>query len=409
MSFIVSTTISTDITIIGGGIGGLWLLNRLVNAGFNAILLEEDALGGKQTLASQGMVHGGIKYALAGSLSGESEAVAAMPDYWKRCLNGNGDVDLTQTKLLSPSFYMWSAGGLGSRLTSFFASKALRGRIESPAKSTLPAVFQHKNFKGKVYQLEDIVLDTQSLLRNLATPHQHRIFSINWQQATWLKDEGNARLAINAPEPFIIESQQFVFTAGEGNHELMQQLDLPKSPAMQCRPLQQVLVKHPNLVPLYGHWIGTGTTPTPRLTISTHYGNDNVPIWYLGGDLSSMGAERSAEEQIAAGKKELSALFPWVNLTDANWQTLWINRAEPKQSSLIKPDNAFAQNIPNSNVTVAWPTKLTLAPDLANRVMSLLTQQNIIPKYRNLPAPLSQLPQAPIAENYWDKLFRSLP
>ena len=55
---------SAQIAIIGGGISGLWLLNSLRNAGYDAVLFEKNALGSQQTFASQGMIHGGIKYAL---------------------------------------------------------------------------------------------------------------------------------------------------------------------------------------------------------------------------------------------------------------------------------------------------------------------------------------------------------
>ena len=41
--------VETDIAIIGGGIAGLWLLNRLRNLDFAAILLESGTLGGGQT------------------------------------------------------------------------------------------------------------------------------------------------------------------------------------------------------------------------------------------------------------------------------------------------------------------------------------------------------------------------
>lgn len=71
--------INVDIVIIGGGIAGLWLLNRLSNSGYNALLFEQDKLGGGQSIASQGMIHGGIKYALGGMLTGSSEAIADMP------------------------------------------------------------------------------------------------------------------------------------------------------------------------------------------------------------------------------------------------------------------------------------------------------------------------------------------
>ena len=58
--------ISSDVVIIGAGIAGLWLHNRLNQMGFHAILLENDTIGNAQTLSSQGIIHGGAKYALNG-------------------------------------------------------------------------------------------------------------------------------------------------------------------------------------------------------------------------------------------------------------------------------------------------------------------------------------------------------
>ena len=71
-------TLRPDIVIFGGGIAGLWLINRLNAAGYQCLLLESATLGGDQTLASQGIIHGGLKYALGGNLSNESEAISAM-------------------------------------------------------------------------------------------------------------------------------------------------------------------------------------------------------------------------------------------------------------------------------------------------------------------------------------------
>ena len=48
------------IIIIGGGIAGLWMLNRLRAEGYDVMLLEKNQLGAGQTIASQGMIHGGI-------------------------------------------------------------------------------------------------------------------------------------------------------------------------------------------------------------------------------------------------------------------------------------------------------------------------------------------------------------
>ena len=133
-----------DIAIIGGGIAGLWTLNQLRGLGYSAVLFEQEALGSHQTIASQGMIHGGIKYALGGALSGGSETISAMPAAWRACLAGDGPVDLRGAKVLSDDFYLWSAGSLQSRMTSFFASKMLRGRVQKlkrvkPAQLGLPS------------------------------------------------------------------------------------------------------------------------------------------------------------------------------------------------------------------------------------------------------------------------------
>src|SRR5665213_2066743 len=52
---------TADIAIFGGGIAGLWLLNRLRTAGYSALLFESGALGGGQTNKAQGIIHGGMK------------------------------------------------------------------------------------------------------------------------------------------------------------------------------------------------------------------------------------------------------------------------------------------------------------------------------------------------------------
>ena len=127
-------TLHCDIVILGGGVAGLWLLDDLRRRRYRALLLEAGALGGVQTLASQGMIHGGIKYSLAGALSGASEAIAGMPAYWKRCLAGEATPDLRAARVLSEHFYLWSSRATGSRLTAFLASKAVRGRVERVAR-----------------------------------------------------------------------------------------------------------------------------------------------------------------------------------------------------------------------------------------------------------------------------------
>ena len=399
----LSSIHSTDAVIIGGGVAGLWLLNRLCNRGYNAILLEQKALGSGQTLASQGMIHGGIKYTLGGAFTGASEAIADMPDHWRACLNGDGDVDLTRAKVLSDHFYLWSSASLSSRLGGFLASKVTRGRVDKVARNALPAIFAHNDFRGSLYRLVDLVLDTPSVVAALAANHAERIFAIDWRSSRWLDGgDGIKRLRIERPEGALeLDARAFVLTAGEGNGALLDACGAT-APRMQLRPLQQVMVKHDYPHPFFGHCVTVDKTP--RLTISSHPMADGSQVWYLGGALAEKGASQSAAEVIAAARQELASLMPWVDLAAASWATLPVARAEPRQPNLVRPDKAFAAwAAPLANVMAAWPTKLTLSPNLASEVEDLLSARGIGPSGSACPA--LDLPRPALAKTPWEEAF----
>ena len=115
----MDTLIKSDIIIIGGGIAGLWIHHRLNDLGYHAILIEKHSIGNGQTLSSQGIIHGGAKYTLNGMLTGAASAIADMPQRWLDCLAGLGEIDLSQTKLLTQHQLMWSTQSVSSKLTSF--------------------------------------------------------------------------------------------------------------------------------------------------------------------------------------------------------------------------------------------------------------------------------------------------
>ena len=164
-----------DIAILGGGIAGLWLLNLLVSRGYSVVLLEKEALGAGQTIASQGMIHGGVKYALQGLLTDASETIAAMPARWQACLNGYGTLDLTGVQTLAEDYFLFSDAKLTSRVTAFFGSKTLKSRVARVEKIELPDILKSPQFKGQVYRLQDFVIDVQSLIKELARPFHARI------------------------------------------------------------------------------------------------------------------------------------------------------------------------------------------------------------------------------------------
>jgi len=373
-----ASTAQVDVAIIGGGIAGLWALNRLVAAGHNAILIERDTLGGMQTIAAQGVLHGGVKYTLKGSTNKTSETIAAMPERWRACLKGRGEIDLGVVPVLSEFQVMWSPATLGASLTAFFASKALKSRV-APYKATQSDdVFWREHFTGSAYKIHEQVVHVPALIEALAAPHRARMF------------RGEARIENGS---LMVGHQQIeagcvVTTAGSGTEAILQ----GRGPAMQRRPLHQVMVTG-DLPFLYGVCLGTG--PKPRLVATTHPGPNGQRVWYLGGELAESGVERSEAEQIAFARSELADLFPWIDWSEMAWSTLRIDRAEPATAEARLPSGVFCQAV-NPNLIVAWPTKLVLAPLLADAIMAHL------PEPAGGSPPALDLPSPPVATSAWN-------
>ncbi|MGE8410905.1 MAG: NAD(P)/FAD-dependent oxidoreductase [Pseudomonas sp.] len=388
------SAISTDVLIVGAGVAGLWLNARLRRQGFSTVLVENASLGGGQSVKSQGIIHGGAKYALHGALTGASEAIADMPRRWREALAGSGELDLSGVRLLSEAHYLWSPGTLAGNLTSFFASKAVRGRVDQVKGEQLPPALQDKRFKGKVYRLAELVVDVPSLIERLAELAGDSLLA--GEKIEPLLENGQvAGLRVDGRE---IRAQRIVLSAGAGNAQLLQAAGLSQ-PAMQRRPLHMVLVKGPTLKPLYAHCLGGG--PKPRITVTTHPAADGQWVWYLGGDIAEAeGVAREPAAQIAAAQKELGQLLPWIDLGQAQWATLRVDRAEPAQSGLARPDNAFLAE--QDRLLVGWPTKLALAPDFADRVLAAFERDGIVPTHGE---PLPDLPRPPLGQPAWEQLL----
>lgn len=388
------SVISTDVLIVGAGVAGLWLNARLRREGYSTVVVERESLGGAQSVKSQGIIHGGAKYALHGALTGASEAIADMPRRWREALAGEGELDLSGVRILSQAHYLWSPGTLAGNLTSFFASKAVRGRVDQVKGDQLPPALQDPKFKGKVYRLAELVVDVPSLIERLATLAGDGLLAGQTIEPLFENSELMG-LRVDGRD---IHAQRIVFSAGAGNAQLLSSVGI-NVPAQQLRPLHMVLVKGPSLKPLYAHCLGGG--PKPRITVTTHPAANGEWVWYLGGDIAEAdGVAREPAEQIAVAQKELGNLLPWVDLSQAQWATLRVNRAEPAQSGLVRPDNAFLAD--QGRLMVGWPTKLALAPDFSDRVLQALKQDAIEPS--NAPA-LPELPRPPLGKTPWEQLL----
>lgn len=394
-------TFRVDVAIIGGGIAGLWIHNLLRRRGWSSVLLERDRLGGTQTLHSQGIIHGGLKYALGGTLSSESEAIAGMPERWRACLAGDGELDLRGVRVLSDAQYLWSAGSMASRVTTFFASRMLRGRIHKLRFDDFPSALRDGRFRGRVYQLDDLVVDAESLVQHLAGLDAENMLALDaeGERLKW----GEQGLDAIHLDGAVIRPTVTVLAAGAGNETLLRDAHarhLAEGTGAQRRPLKMALVRHRMPHRLYAHCLGASNKP--RLTVTTHPLEDGSLVWYLGGELAERGAEMDDQELVRATRAELKDLFPWLDFDDADVLPFQVDRAEPRQDRLVKPDNAWARL--DRHLLVTWPTKLTLAPDLGERVLALLEQGGHRPTQPQ-PALPASLVRAQPGQAAWHHLF----
>lgn len=370
----MEATSTPDIVIHGAGIAGLWTARRLIAEGISVRVVETAGVGGVQTLASQGVIHGGLKYALVGALTDSSEALRDMPSRWRAALDGRGEIDLRGVSVTSDHQWLWSSASLASRATAFFASKNLSSRIAPVDREAYPAPFNHRDFHGALYRLDEFALDVPSLVRALSAPL-------------------GPVLCATAPAG---RPALRIFLAGEGNEALIAASGVSGLPAMQRRPLHQVWVRHPTLPPLFGVCMGSG--PKPRLVVTTHRAPNGRPVWYLGGELAeAAGVKRTETEQISFARNELTELFPWIDWTQAAWGTVRVNRAEAADKSGDRPSGVTLAS--REDVLVGWPTKLALAPVLADEILAEVKARGIVPR-GNVPAESVALPFAP---SPWDQ------
>ncbi len=377
-----------DIIIFGGGIAGLFIASRLRNAGYNLILVEKDKLGGVQTLASQGMIHGGQKYTLQGNVTAQAASIAAMPARWDACFEGTGDIDLSGVEALSDTQVMFPAGSVLSSLTVFAAAKTVNGKTKKLPHKDFPEILK----RGPIYEMQEKVLDIKSLVSSLTEDLQGRTLK---GEAEEILPDG--QVVIGGQK---FQAQAIIFTAGAGNEMALKLLNI-KEQHTQRRPLRQIMVK-PMPQALYGH--GIVGKPKPRVTITSHPDNTGSYIWYLGGNIAEEGAKMTEAEAFSFAKKEMQEIFPdmdWDNKEWASWQG---DRAEAFDSAGHLPTGPCIQQ--RGKILLAWPTKLTFVPALADSVFEWLQKSQIKPSPETTPPslPAVEIGSYPWEEATWQRL-----
>lgn len=392
-----------DVLIIGGGIAGLWSAATLAAAGFAVVLVEKTALGSDQTIASQGILHGGIKYTLGGQASAAAAAIARMPEQWQWSIKGHGDVDLTRVRILSARQYLWTSESLLSRLTAKVASKVIRTPVDRVDAAAACEGLRGAGRGVSIYAVNEPVLDPRSIVESLALQvlRHHGHIEIGEPSI----DHATLTVTVHGRA---WRPNRLVLAAGAGNEDLLAQLHEPTI-KMQRRPLHMVMAR--GVLPaIYGHCVAAGSDK-PRLTITTQATPTDGNTWYIGGRVAEEGVDRDAHMLIERTQAEVRACLPWLTLKDVTWSTHRVDRAEGLTADGSRPDEPVvlpcgpkdAQE--RSRVIVAWPTKLVFAPLVGQKIKGWLTYDKVKPTNAKAPPgvglAISELP--PIAMLPWER------
>jgi hypothetical protein len=348
-----------DIIIHGGGIAGLWTLNLLKNLGYDALLVEPRAIGGIQTIASQGIIHSGMKYVLGGKINPLARAISTMPEVWKSALRGEGPIDLSKAKIAAESQQLLIPKGMIGSIMKIGAKNFFGHEIDAPAN------IKNAGFEGSVVDMGEPVLDIPSLIRALAEPHLGAIRK---------SAEG-------------VTAKKYIYTAAAGNDQ--------SGIATQRRPLLMGLIKNAPFS-LWAHCVGASDKPVA--TITTHKANDGMLVWYIGGQAAERKKESDPKEVYDAMHGALKKYLPGINLANVRWATFPIDRIEAKSGGGFMPDTPVIHE--SGDKIYAWPTKLTFAPALGDKIVETLAHSGISPSHNN--SDWSYLPEVPYAEPPWE-------
>lgn len=390
-----------DAVILGGGAAGLWLLDRLSRRGCHVVLLEHRALGAGQTIASQGIIHGGMKYSLQGLLTPSARHLRNMPAVWRNSLLGSSPPLLTHTRLRSDCCYLWRSDGLAAWAGMWGARLGLQVKPEVVSPEERPVALA--GVTGMVARLAEQVICPASFLADLFRQYRDRILLIDEHEGVRfrLQTPGEVETVwITAPGAqgtLSLRPRYVVLTAGAGNAALRRLVGLDDS-TMQRRPLHMTLARG-ELPPLCGHCIDGART---RVTITSDVDSHGRMVWQIGGQVAEEGVSLTPRELTLRVQQELTQVLPGLKFDGLEWSTYRIDRAEAVTPHGNRPETLHVLSA--GNVTTGWPTKLALAPALADEIAGRISA-DASSKFFNL-APLADWPRPVVAPLPWEESQR---
>jgi hypothetical protein len=121
---------------------------------------------------------------------------------------------------------------------------------------------------------------------------------------------------------------------------------------------------------LFGHCVGGAK---PRITVTSARDSAGRTVWQIGGQIAEDGVKMDVPQLVKHAAAEMRECIPGLDLSGVQISTYRIDRAEAATGTGQRPDDVHL--VREKNVLTVFPTKLALAPRLAQRVMETLNVQ----------------------------------
>jgi len=248
----------------------------------------------------------------------------------------------------------------------------------------------------RAYSMDEPVLDPSSVISTLADPVRDRLLLAGPVGAGDLSrtDTGfSVRLSGSAGSRDLVV-RQIVACAGVGNAEILAAAGHDPG-RMQRRPLRMGLIRG-RLPALHGHCVLGGRT---RLSITSIDLEDGRRVWQVGGELSEQWASTTDDGFFGALSVELDRALPGLSLSGMEVADYAAVRAEAANDEMRRPSGVQVEAI-DDGLIVAWPTKLAMAPLLAEEVAAI-----VVPGKSRIEsgAVLGEWPRAGISRPPWEQ------
>ena len=396
------------VVVVGGGVCGLWTLWALLEAGHDAWLVESDGLGSGQTLASQGILHAGVKYRLPGNTADSSRSVADVQPVWEAALRGEGGPDLSSVRSGvgtgigfgvgsgAAVTYLWSLPSMGARAAAEVAARVMRSGTRKLDSGERPDAFAGAPRGVSVFEAGERVVEPRSLVEALRAACGGRARA---GRCVGVRRDGDGVVVLlegGSEGGYEVGASSVVLAAGVGNEGLIASAGGDAGALCQRRPLHQVVGRGAPFA-LNGHCLQASDKPV--LTVTTGV-MDGERTWYLGGDLAETGVGRGEAEQCGRAVAAVERCLGWADVSGMRWSSFEIDRAEGKTANGKRPDGPVVRDVVEGVVAV-WPTKLVLAPVAAARVVEAVGGVRGLAHGGGDGGGLERLPEATVGEVVW--------